>query len=81
MQFLVWTLTLHSSFMRREDAGVSTGGGADVQVELDVFLQHEALSVVTPGKDGSLLLLFLVTGDTIENQVMLYHMERYGKFL
>lgn len=50
--------------MRREDAGVSTGGGADVQVELDVFLQSEALSVVTPGKDGFVVLLFVVTGDT-----------------
>lgn len=57
-------LTLHAGFMRREDAGVSTGGGADVQVELDVFLQPEAVSVVTPGEDGVLLLLLLVTGDT-----------------
>lgn len=49
--------------MRREDAGVSTGGGTDVQVELDVFFQSEALSVVTPGKYGFLLLLFVVTAD------------------
>lgn len=50
--------------MRREDAGVSAWGGADVQVKLDVFLQSEALSVVTPGKDGFVLLLLVVTGDT-----------------
>lgn len=47
--------------MRREDAGVSTGGGADVQVELDVFLQSEALSVVTSGEDGSVVVLLVVT--------------------
>lgn len=50
--------------MRREDPGISTGGGTDVQVELDVFLQFEALSVVTPGKDGFVVLLFVVTRDT-----------------
>lgn len=52
--------------MRREDAGISTGGGADVQVKLDVVLQSETLSVVTPGKDGFVVLLLLVTGDTNE---------------
>lgn len=50
--------------MRREDPGVPAGRGADVQVELDVFLQFEALSVVTPAKDGFVVLLFVVTGDT-----------------
>lgn len=57
-------LTLHSSFMRREDAGVSAGGGADIQMKLDVFLQSEALSVVAPRKDGFAVLLVVVTGDT-----------------
>lgn len=57
-------LTLHSSLMGRKDAGVSTGGRTDVQVELDIFLQPEALSVFTPGEDRCLLLLFVVTGDT-----------------
>lgn len=52
--------------MRREDAGVSTGGGADVQVKLDIFLQSETLPVVTPGKDGFVVLLLLFTGDTNE---------------
>lgn len=56
-----YPLTFNSSLMRREDAGVSTGGGADVQVELDVFLQSEALSVVTSGEDGSVVVLLVVT--------------------
>lgn len=77
-------LTLHSGFMRREDAGVSTGGGADVQVELDVFLQSEALSAVTPGKDGFVVLIFLVTGDTnmISSDITPFRMlQNYGTFL
>lgn len=49
--------------MGREDAGVSTGRGADVQVELDIFLQFEALSVVTPDEDRFVVLLFMVTGN------------------
>lgn len=57
-------LTLHASFVRREDAGVAAGGGADVQMELDVLLQPEALSVVTPREDGFAVLLLVVTGDT-----------------
>lgn len=61
--FLPCELTLHAGFVRREDAGVSAGRRADVQVELDVLLQPEALSVVTPGEDGFVVLLFLVTGD------------------
>lgn len=70
--------------MRREDAGVSTGGGADVQVELDVFLQSEALSAVTPGKDGFMVLIFLVTGDTnmISSDITPFRMlQNYGTFL
>ena len=51
--------------MRREDASVSTGGRADVQVELDVLLQSEALPVVTLGEDGLVVVLFVVTGDNI----------------
>lgn len=57
-------LTFHAGFMRREDAGVAAGGGADVQMELDVLLQPEALSVVTPHEDGFAVLLLMVTGDT-----------------
>lgn len=61
--FIPQVLTFHSSFMRREDAGISAGGGADVQVKLDIFLQSETLSVVTPGKNGLVVLLFMVTED------------------
>lgn len=50
--------------MRREDAGIPTGRSADVQVELDILLQSEALSVITPDEDGFLVLLFCVTEDT-----------------
>lgn len=50
--------------MRGEDASVSTRGRADVQVELHVLLQSEALYAVTPDEDGLLLLLLVVTGDT-----------------
>lgn len=57
-------LTLHAGFVRREDAGVTAGGGADVQMELDVLLQPEALSVVTPHEDGFAVLLLMVTGYT-----------------
>lgn len=49
--------------MRRKDAGISTGRGADVQVELDILLQSEASSGVAPGEDGLLVLLFVVTED------------------
>lgn len=54
--------------MGGEDAGVSTGGGADVKVELDVLLQSEALSVVTAGEDGLTMLLLVVTGNTNMDQ-------------
>lgn len=57
-------LTFHSRLVRREDAGVSAGRGADVQVELDVLLQSEALFVFTPGEDGFVVLLLVVTADT-----------------
>lgn len=49
--------------MRGEDAGVSAGRGADVQVELDVLLQSEALLVFTPGEDGFVVLLRVVAAD------------------
>lgn len=71
----IYLPTLHTSFVRREDAGISTGGGADVQVKLDILLQSEALSVVTSGEDGFMVLLLMVTGDT---NVSLYHIECYS---
>lgn len=59
----VLLLTLHSGFMRGEDAGVSAGRGADVQVELDVFFQSEAL-LFACCEDGLLLFLFAVAKHT-----------------
>lgn len=81
LSFIPQLLTFHSGFMRREDAGVSAGGGADVQVKLDVFLQSETLSVVTPGKNGLAVLLFMVTEDkkNCKKKQKLYNIECYRK--
>ena len=53
-------LTLHSCLVRREDAGGSAWRRADVEVELDILLQPEAM-FVTSGKDGLLVLLSAAT--------------------
>lgn len=67
------SLTLCSSFVRREDASISTGRRADVQVELDVVLQPEASSVFTPDEDGLLMLLTIVTEDINADKVSMKH--------
>lgn len=44
-------------------------------MELDVILQSEALSVVTSGEDGSVVVLLVVTGvrsDIIANRIRIH---------
>lgn len=57
-------LTFYSSFVRWKDAGVATGGGADVQVELDIFIQSETLFVITAAEDRFVMILFIGTKDS-----------------
>lgn len=57
-------LTFYSSFVRWKNASVATGGGADVQVELDIFIQSETLFVVTAGEDRFVMILFIRTKDS-----------------
>lgn len=60
----VWTwcvLTLHPRLVGGEDAGVPTGGGADVEVELNFVLQPEAPPMLTSSEDGLLVVVFILT--------------------
>lgn len=54
--------TLDRCLVRGEDAGISTGRGADVEVELHVVLQPVAV-LLALREDGLLLVLFAGTGE------------------
>lgn len=50
--------TFQDGFVRREDPGVPTGRGADVQMELDAVLQLKA-SPLRLLEDGLFLIVFV----------------------